>query len=412
MFIPRHISSVVEKVAKTFPVTIISGARQIGKTTLLLSQHPQSEYLTFDKLDVLQAAQNAPERFVEALRSPTIIDEVQYCPDIFRYIKLGIDSGKFEKGSLFLTGSQRFQMMENVDESLAGRAGIIQMLGLSLREISLDNFTEPFIPTQEYIAQRKAPALKEDIWEIIFRGDLPELTADKEMDPAIYYQSYIETYLRRDVRDLAHVGDLSKFNRFLKILAFEHGHILNKTSLSSACDTSFATIERWLSILEASDIIYFLKPFVANAKKRLVKSPKLYFMNSGLAASLCGYESAEDLCQSDVAGEFFEGFVISEIVKSFLNHDGRLPDLYYYRDSNGREIDAVIENGKRLYPIEIKKAEIARPSDAKTFKDLDAFSGYERQEGAVICLLGSSASGKASALPLTDDAWALPVTYI
>lgn len=412
MFIPRHLSSVIENVAKTFPVAIVSGARQVGKTTLLLNQHPQADYLTFDRLDILQAAENEPERFVATLTSPSIIDEVQYCPDIFRYIKLGINERRFEKDSLFLTGSQRFQMMENVDESLAGRAGIVQMLGLSLREKLFDVFNKPFIPTQEYIAQRKAPSLEEDIWETMLRGDLPELTADKAMDPVIYYHSYIETYLRRDVRDLAHVGDLAKFNKFLKILAFEHGRILNKTSLASACDASFATIERWLSILEASDIIYLLKPFTASTKKRLVKSPKLYFMNSGLVASLCGYESANDLRQSRNAGELFEGFVVSEIVKSFLNHNGRLPDLYYYRDSNGREIDVVIEEGRRLYPVEIKKAEIARPSDAKVFKDLDGFSGYERGNGVVICSMAPSASKKTNALPITDKAWAIPVTYI
>ena len=404
-YIPRHIASVVEETARTFPVTLVTGPRQAGKTTLLRQEVPQASYVTLDRLDALAAAESQPERFLEALDEPAIVDEVQYAPDLFRYVKIQADARPRAKGRLFLTGSQRYQMMQGVDESLAGRAGIVEMLGLSLREIRRDPFGSPFIPTASYREQRSPVDAKTDPWEVMFRGDLPELNADPGMSVTRYYDSYIETYLRRDVRDLAHVGDLAKFNRFMGIVARTHGQMLNKSDLADKVDASFQTVDRWLSVLEASSIIYLLKPFAASTTKRLVKSPKLYFLNPGLAARLCGFGSAADLEASAQAGVFFEGFVISEVVKSFLNATGVMPSLYYCRDSNGREVDLVIEQGARLYPIEIKKAEIARPGDVKAFRLLDAFRGYEPQPGTVVCQT-------LSPLPLPGDAWALPLSYL
>lgn len=410
-YVHRHITSVLEKAATTFPATILSGSRQVGKSTILEHEHPDASYTTFDRLDVLQAAQSAPERFLASLPRPAIIDEVQYCPELFRYIKMDADARKHEKGQFFLTGSQRFQMMEGVDESLAGRAGIVEMLGLSLREMLGDAFCEPFVPTQRYRAERHPKPMGSSVWEMIYRGDLPELFVDMTMDASAYYASYVETYLRRDVRDLAHVGDLTTFDRFLRLVASRHGQVLNKTALASDCGISFATADRWLSVLEASNIIYLLRPFTASTRKRLVKSPKLYFLNSGIAASLCGLGSAQEVAASRQAGALFEGFVIAEVVKSFLNRTGRFPELYYYRDSNGREIDLVIEQDRMLFPVEIKAAEIARPTDAKVFTALDAFAGYERQPGVVICNMQGT-GGTPLPLPLPDGSMAMPVSCI
>lgn len=404
-YIPRHIISVVAETARTFPVTLVTGPRQVGKTTMLCEEFPHASYATLDRLDVLDAAENQPERFLEALEKPAIVDEVQYAPDLFRYVKIQSDAHPRAKGRLFLTGSQRYQMMQGVDESLAGRAGIVEMLGLSLREIRRDPFNAPFVPTAAYREKRNPVKADANIWEVMLRGDLPELNADSAMSVTRYYDSYIETYLRRDVRDLAHVGDLAKFNRFMGIVAQAHGQVLNKSDLADKTDASFQTVDRWLSVLEASSIIYLLKPFTASTTKRLVKSPKLYFLNSGLAARLCGYSSAADLEAGTQAGAFFEGFVIAEIAKSFLNTSGMMPALYYYRDSNGREIDLIIEQGMQLYPVEVKKAELARPDDAKAFHLLDIFKGYERQPGTVICQTRNP-------LPLPNDAWALPLSYV
>ena len=409
-YIPRHIAPLLHRSAQTFPVTMVTGPRQVGKTTLLSREHPCAEYVTFDRLDALEAAREEPERFLRSLGKPAIIDEVQYCPDLFRYIKMQADASK-EKGILFLTGSQRFQMMQGVDESLAGRAAIVEMLGLSLREMARDGFDEPFVPTEDFIRARRPRPLREDVWQIAFRGDLPELAAEPSMDASLYYASYIEAYLNRDVRDLAHVGDLSKFKRFLRIAATYHGRILNKTALASECDLSFQTVERWLGVLEASSVIYLLRPFSANMKKRLVKSPKLYFLNSGVLVSLLGIESGDALARSDQAGAVFEGLVVAEVIKSFLNRTGSMPDLCYYRDSNGKEIDLVIERGKDLFPVEAKKAERARPSDARAFMVLDEVKGRRRRGGVVVC---SPEPGPDAArpLPLPDGAWSLPITYL
>lgn len=411
-YIPRHISTVLEKTAATFPITIVSGPRQVGKSTTLMHDHSNATYTTFDRLDALQAAQNEPERFLSSLSRPAIMDEIQYCPELFHYIKMDIDAGARHKGQLYLTGSQRFQMMQGADESLAGRAGVVEMLGLSLREMRDDRFGEPFIPTERFIAMRHPKPMRGDLWQTIHRGDLPELFVDQGMDASTYYSSYIETYLRRDVRDLAHVGNLATFDRFLRLVADRHGQILNKTTLASDCGISFATVDRWLSVLQASNIIYLLRPFAASTRKRLVKSPKLYFLNSGVVASLCGLNSGEEMANSPQAGAFFEGFAIAEVVKSFLNATGRFPELYYYRDSNGKEIDLVIEQGKKLYPVEIKAAEIARPADTKAFADLDAFGGYVRQPGIVLCNMRGAGTGVPMPLPLSDGNTALSVAFI
>ncbi|MCL2757509.1 MAG: ATP-binding protein [Coriobacteriia bacterium] len=437
-YISRHIENAVKEAARTFPAVVVTGPRQVGKTTMLRELFPQAPYMTLDRLDALEAARREPERFISLLDAsgrstggPVVIDEVQYAPDLFRYTKIAIDAQRHEKGRFMFTGSQRFQMMQGIDESMAGCVGIIEMLGLSLREILRSTATEPFMPTEEYFLKRghlgtpqqehaglptasptnqptPLPAsltAYPDIWEMAFRGDLPELYADTSMDSNTFYGSYIETYLKRDVRDLAHVGDLTSFNRFMSLTALLHGQQLNKASLAAMAGLTAVTVTRWLSVLEALGIIYLLKPFLANTGKRLTKTPKLYFLNSGLAARLCGFETAGELERSSQAGAFFEGLVITEILKSHLNATGRLPDVYYYREHGGSEIDLILCKGTNLYPIEIKKSTMARTGDTDAFKHLDSFTGFKRQAGAVIC-------NCPDLLPLGDDSWACPVYWI
>lgn len=409
MYLRRHIEDTIEKAARTFSALDVTGPRQVGKTTMLQQLYPKASYVTLDRFDVLESAKDDPEEFLAIQKEPVIIDEVQYVPSLFRYIKIASDSQSGKKGRFFLTGSQRYAMMQGVDESLAGRAGIIEMLGLSFREIQQDAFAIPFMPTQEYLKKREQslryPFDNVDIWNHIYKGDLPELYTNLELSVSLYYESYIEAYLRRDVRELAHVGDLAKFNRFLTMVAYSHGSILNKSDLADKAGISFPTAEKWLSVLEASNIIYLLKPFSANTRKRLVKSPKIYFLNSALAASLSGLSSPDQIMTSREAGAYFEGYVLSEIIKSHLNDSGRFPEIYYYRDSDKNEIDFVLVDGLDLYPIEVKKSRRPTKSDFSSFSYLDSFVGYQRKSGAVIC-------NSTSPLPFQENNWAIPVTYL
>ncbi len=236
MYIKRHIEDVLISAAKSFPALVISGARQVGKTTILHQCFPHASYSTLDRIDVLDAAQNNPEEFLNALIQPSIIDKVQYAPDLFRYVKILVDEKRTEKGRFFLTGSQRYLMMQGVDESLAGRAGIIAMLGLSMREIDDSKFSDPFVGGEDYLHERQkqqSSLSTTDIWNVIYKGDLPELYADESIDTAMYYESYIDAYLRRDVHNLAHVGDITTFNRFVMFTALLNGQQLNKVDLAS-----------------------------------------------------------------------------------------------------------------------------------------------------------------------------------
>lgn len=410
MYVARHIEEAVKESARMFAAVVITGPRQVGKTTMLEQVFSKASYTTLDRVDVLEAAQADPERFLQLQEEPAIIDEIQYAPMLFRYIKIASDRQKQKKGRFFLTGSQRYAMMQGVDESMAGRAGIVEMLGLSMREIAQSSFKEPFLPSEAFIQKRRKAIEKStlstsDIWDILFKGDLPELHVRDSISPMRYYDSYVETYLNRDVRNLAHVGDLMRFNRFLAFVSLIHGKQLNKSDLAEKAGISVPTVERWLSVLEASNIIYLLKPFYANSKKRLVKTPKLYFLNSGLAARLQGFESASTLEGSREAGSFFEGFVIAEIIKSHLNTSGAFPELYYYRDSNRNEVDLIITKGNKLYPIEIKKTSRAKTADIRAFLHLDELAGYQREQGALIC-------NASEVLPLGKRDWVIPASYL
>ncbi len=384
-YIKRNVEEVIKKEEKLFKAILVTGARQVGKTTMLKNLKPDINYITLDDMLLNQSAQEDPELFLKSNKPPIIIDEVQYAPDLFRYIKIAVDNSE-EKARFYLTGSQQFHLMKNISESLAGRIGIVNLLGLSLREIKELNFNKPFIPTNEYIEERKKYEMNisyDEIWEIIHKGSMPALYQE-ESDSELYYSMYVNTYIERDVRNLTQVGDTLSFLKFMTSLASRIGQLLNLNSVANEVGISLPTAQRWLSILISSNIVYLLEPYYNNIIKRAVKTPKIYFLDTGLAAYLTKWKNKEVLEAGTMAGNFFENFVIIEIIKSFYNVGELRPPVYFYRDKEKREIDLIIEQNGELYPVEIKKS--ARPTKEmiENFKVLEKVGKVG--QGAVICM--------------------------
>ena len=411
VYIKRHIEQTIRKTAETFSTVLITGPRQVGKTTTLSFLYPNILFVSLDDISVALSAKIDPKGFLDLNPWPLIIDEIQYAPDLLRYLKLKVDAAKAAgvyKPMYYLTGSQRYLMMQNLTESLAGRAGVVEMLGLSQREIMVCPNIGPFMPTPEYEQKRRKGSDCLDashVWKAIFRGDLPELQIRQEVDPTLLYASYVDTYLGRDVSALGQVGDLSKFRMLLKATADIAGSQLNKAELSRELGIDSKTTNKWLSVLEASGIIYLLQPYQNSTRASLVKTPKLYFSNTGLLAYLLGIRSTQEAESSRAAGKLLENYAIGEVVKSFLNDSGRMPELRYYREHKGREIDLLIEKDGMLYPLEIKKTKTPTPGDMDNFKMLDDLKGAKRGPGAVLCLC-------EQAIAFGDKGMAFPVGMI
>lgn len=405
-YISRHMENAINKAVKMFPAVLITGARQVGKTTLLRHMKSEIPYLTLDDPILLQSALEEGGSFFKTTPPPVIVDEIQYAPNLFRYIKMIADeSGK--KGQFFLTGSQQFRMMKNVSESLAGRIGIINLLGLSLREINNDPFMEVFMPIDEYYTKRKVSAKQTDyreLWKIIHKGSMPAMYKD-ELDWQMFYAAYAKTYLERDVRELTQVGDEVKFIKFMTAIASRTSQMLNLSSVANEVGISAPTADRWLSILISSNIVYLLQPYYNNIMKRVVKTPKLYFLDTGLAAYLLKWKTPEALESGAMAGAFFESFVIAEILKSYYNAGVLEPSLYYYRDKDGREVDILIEQNGVIHPVEIKKTSNPGKEHINNFSALEKIKGVTVGAGGVICLYEKS-------IRLNDKNVTIPVTWL
>ncbi|SFP98885.1 hypothetical protein SAMN02910358_00411 [Lachnospiraceae bacterium XBB1006] len=398
-YIKRTIEDVVEHSAKTFKCVLITGARQTGKSTLMKHLYPNVKQVSFDDPFVEEQAKNNPEMFLSLNEPPVFLDEIQHVPSLFRYIKQSSDD-RDSKGLYYLSGSQPFKLMELVSDSLAGRVAIIELPPLSLREIMKSSYTKPFLPTMEYVKDRNKEATKpNNIWEIIHRGGYPEMQ-NPDMDWAMFFASYVKTYLERDVRELAAVQDLDAFLRFMVACAARTGQMLNYANIAEEVGKDANTIKKWISILEASGIIYILEPFANSAIKRAIKTPKLYFRDTGLAAYLTRWLTPETLATGAMSGEFFETFVISEILKSYSNRglDYRY-FVSYYRGKdkkkikkNGEEtfeeaeIDFIIEQDGVLYPIEIKQSANVSADMTSAFQILDKIPEKKRGTGAVVCM--------------------------
>lgn len=377
----REATEVIKKISDTFRVLLVTGPRQTGKTTLLKSLKPENMgYVTLDDKILRKQAQDDPKLFLEEHPAPLFIDEAQYAPDLFSYIKINVDNSKV-KGQYWITGSQQFNLMKNASESLAGRVGIVNLNSFTYSEIVKNENKDLFNPDK---LKKAAKIEVNDLFEIIFKGGMPEFYDNPKIDRNLYFQNYINTYIEKDVRELIEIGKLEEFKKFMVSIASRIGEQLNYSDISKDCGVSVPTIISWMSVLLSSGLVYLLEPYMSSQLKRMTHIPKIYFMDTGLAAYLAGWESARDLQLSSTSGHYLENFVICEIIKSY-NARGIKPNLSYYRDKEKHEIDLVFYKNNKLYPFEIKKTASPNSSMISSFKYLEN-SKKEIATGGIICL--------------------------
>ncbi len=386
-YITRSLEAVVKEVTKEYPVVLVTGPRQVGKTTMLqkLMEGTERSYVSLDDLNERAMAKNDPELFLQLHQPPVLIDEVQYAPELFTYIKIYVDK-YHDPGAFWLTGSQVFKLMQGMQESLAGRVAVLSMTSLSQAEVYGQNM-EPFQVALQELSVRKEqrkPTDAKGIFERIFRGSMPAIVSGAYSNSQIFYNSYLSTYIERDVRELSETIDSLKFLRFITAVAARSSQMLNVAEIVQDADINQVQAKAWLGILETLGIIFYLHPYSNNLLKRLVKTPKLYFYDTGLVCYLTKWSNAETLECGAMNGAILENYVVSEIAKTYLNC-GKEPFMYYYRDKDAKEIDIVIEHDGVLNPIEIKKTSNPGTELTKVFALLDRASVL-RDKGAVICM--------------------------
>lgn len=408
-YIKRAISEILKDRVKTSKCTLITGARQVGKSTLI--KHEFSEYNKADfddRLTRLQAKEE-PKLFFLNNPCPLFIDEVQKEGSVLEEIKRNVDSSD-QRGRFILSGSQKLELMKDVSESLAGRVSVCELSGLSLREIRQIDFNKHFVPTDEYIAEREKELKEYDnIWEIIHKGSYPELY-DIKRDWQDFYSSYVSTYLERDINELISTDSIT-FTKFLTAVAARSGEMLNFANVAGEIGVSEPTVKTWISILERTGIVYLLQPYSASALNRAIRTPKIYFRDTGLACYLTRWLTADALKNSAVAGNMFETFIISEILKSYSNEgmDYRF-NIFYYRGkdrsaSNENEIDLIIEENGILYPVEIKMSGNPKAGMGAANQVLDKIPDKRRGTGIILCLIDKKTY-------LRENLIALPISYI
>ena len=418
MYIKRALEDTVRKTSATFPVMLVIGPRQVGKSTMLERlAEPNRKIVTLDDPDIRYLAKSDPALFFQRYTPPVLIDEVQYAAaELFPYIKMAVDKSK-RNGDFWITGSQAFVMMQNVSESLAGRVGIINLLGLSTSEINAVS-SEVFTTDSERLMKRIEKAKKFDLnglYSRIFKGSMPKLYADDNVDLEMYYRSYIDSYLKRDIKDLTQVADEMAFYNFMTVVAARTAKPVVYDEIARECGISSPTAKKWLSILKTSNIIALVQPYSNNLLKRVTKMQLLHFLDTGLCSHLLKWGNPEALERGAMSGAFFESYVFSEIYKSYLNA-GKEPPIYYYRDKDKKEIDLLIYENGTLYPIEIKKSASPGKDAIKHFGVLKPVTEPEKfgelsqtkmkiGNGAVVCMANDL-------LPIDAKNWYVPVWII
>ena len=420
MFYERTIEKTLRSVSSSFPVMMLTGPRQVGKTTILKKMADSGrKSVSLDNPTFRSFARREPELFLQRYAPPVLIDEVQYAPELFDYIKVYVDKHK-QCGDYWLTGSQTFHLMKNVTESLAGRVGVIRMLGLSNSEICGNCFSEFTIDPQELTRRAGfvTPMSIREVFERIFKGSMPRIYEINNVNRGEYYESYLETYISRDIKGLTQVADELSFLNFVSIVAARTATNVNYETLANETGLSAPTAKQWLSVLVSSGLVALIPPYSNNALKRVIKSPRMYFLDTGLCAYVTRWSSAEVLERGAADGQFFETWVVSEIYKSYL-HNGKRPPLYFYRDSNKKEINLIIARDGMINPIEIKKS--AAPKDTirhfsvlkpieKNPNDEDLSSGAAHLKttigtGAVVCMT-------PDVIPVNENNWYIPAWLI
>ena len=403
----RTMAHIIQQVNDSFPILLVTGPRQVGKTTLFeMCADDDRNYVTLDDLDARALAQNDPGLFVQTYPAPLFIDEVQYAPALFSYIKIAVDKEK-KNGMYWLTGSQKFHLMKGITESLAGRVAVLDLLGLSRAELDQrGGASKPFLPNSEWLQHASKTATKSaslmDVYEQIWTGSFPAVNAYRDTWD-IFYRSYIQTYIQRDVRDLLNITDEITFHKFLGAVAARTGQLLNYTKLGRDVGIDNKTAKAWLSVLEASGLVYLLRPYHDNLTKRVVKTPKLYFLDTGLCCYLTKWTEFKALEAGAMSGAILETFLVSEILKSYW-HNGKTANIYFYRDLDQKEVDLIIESGDTLYPVEFKKTGTPSRTASKNFHVLKKLA-KNIGPGVVLSFI-------AKPVPLSQEVTAVPICYM
>ena len=413
MYIKRVMEKTIKKMVNEFPVIVISGARQVGKLTMLqMIKEDNMNYVTLDDLDARNLALSDPKYFLEQYSYPLLIDEIQYAPNLLPYIKMIVDDEKFKalknntevKSLFWLTASQQFKVMKDVSESLAGRVGVLNLYSLSNSEIKgYEGLL--FTPKLDELKKKENTVRcdSKEIFERIYNGGMPSIASGK-IERNNYFSSYINTYIERDVKQLLNVGKTIEFYNFMQYIAVRTAQELNYSTIAKEIGVDSKTIKNWISILESSGIIYLLQPFSSNLSNRIIKAPKLYFMDTGLCSYLAKYPNPETLEIGALSGAIFETFVVSEMIKNFTSHglDPKM-NLYYYRDKDQKEVDLLYIEGDTIYPIEIKKG-ISPNNPDKNFAVLNKYSN-DIATGIVICMT-------QKLQPINRNCWLCPVSLL